>query len=98
MQITDRLTPDLTRVTIATALLCAILSFATRAEAQSSCDYGYTYQTYESLPFIPGTYNCVPSPPYALLCWVKTSACMPANAAEETTCSSCARAGAHAPG
>jgi hypothetical protein len=85
--------------TIVNAIACVIvvLLLSSDTAAQSSCDYGYTYQTYESLPFIPGTYNCVPSPPYALLCWVKTSACMPANAAEETTCSSCARATAGHP-
>jgi YD repeat-containing protein len=83
---------------VALIIVVATVVFAVpTVEAQGSCDYGYTYQTYENLPFIPGTYSCIPSPPYALQCWVKTTACKPANAAEETTCSNCARATAGHP-
>jgi YD repeat-containing protein len=76
-------------------VLTAVAAVPTLA-AQANCDYGYVYQTYESLPFIPGTYNCIPSGVYELLCYVKKT-CPPPNAAEETACAECAKATAAHP-
>src|SRR6202008_1038358 len=75
-------------------LLSLFIWAAPAAVAQSSnCDYGYLYQTYEGIPLTPGTYRCDPFLPYTMSCSVKTTACRPPRAGEETSCKSCAVAG-----